>query len=41
MSEELCQFVVGRGSATSRTNLYNLVCNGQVNKYIIAMALET
>ena len=47
MSEELRQFLLDRGIATSRTTAYNPACNGQVEKYngtvwkAICMALKT
>ncbi len=47
MSEELHQFLMSRGVATSRTTPYNPACNGQVERYngtiwkTIRMALET
>ena len=47
MSEELRQFLTGKGIATSRTTPYNPACNGQVEKYngtiwkAITMALKT
>ncbi len=47
MSEELRQFLMSRGVATSRTTPYNPACNGQVERYngtiwkTIRMALET
>ena len=47
MSEELRQFLLSRGIATSRTTPYNPACNGQVERYngtvwkAIMMALKT
>jgi len=47
MSEELRQFLLSRGVATSRTTPYNPACNGQVERYngtiwkTIMMALKT
>ena len=47
MSQELHQFLVSKGIATSRTTPYNPACNGQVEKYngtvwkAITMALKT
>ena len=47
MSEELRQFLLSKGVATSRTTPYNPACNGQVEKYngtvwkAITMALKT
>ena len=47
MSKELCQFLVSKGIATSRTTPYNPMCNGQVEKYngtvwrAVTMALKT
>ena len=47
MSEELRQFLLSKGIATSRTTPYNPACNGQVEKYngtvwkAITMALAT
>ena len=47
MSEELRQFLLNKGIATSRTTPYNPACNGQVEKYngtiwkAITMALKT
>ena len=44
MSEELRQFLLSKGIATSRTTPYNPACNGQVEKYngtAMTMALET
>ena len=47
MSEELRQFLVSKGIATSRTTPYNPMCNGQVEKYngtvwkAVTVALKT